>query len=339
MILVSCFKLSGADGSYTFADLPAGGYTVAQLAEPGYQQISPVGPAHPNGVYLLSLGSGETAANVNFGSQIDTVTVTWQDPADITFGTELSAVQLNATADRDGTFVYTPPLGTVLDVGPSQTLTVTFTPSDQENYNVVAATVQINVIATQDFGDAPDVYPVRLADDGARHKTTTLRLGSDADIDADGQPTEAADGDGDDDDGVLEIASMVADAGRDTAASFRVDASEAGKLDAWIDFNRDGDWNDFGEQVFSSVNVSRGANTLGFTIPSGAMAGDTAARFRISGTGGLAPTGSAPDGEVEDYLLQILDVMNSPDAEVEGVGSTTSVFVAEGQVVVQSELV
>ena len=185
-------------------------------------------------------------------------------------------------------------------------LTATFTPSDQDNYNVVAATVQINVIiATQDFGDAPSVYPVRLIDDGARHTTTTLRLGSDADLDADGQPTAAADGDNDD--GILAIASLIADAGRDTAASFRVEASETGKLDAWIDFNRDGDWNDSGEQVFSSVNVNRGANTLGFTIPSGAMAGDTAARFRISSTGGLAPTGSASDGEVEDYLLQILD--------------------------------
>jgi hypothetical protein len=266
--------------------------------------------------------------------------ITWGDPADISFGSALNATQLNAVADVSGQFSYDPIAGTVLPIRDGQVLTVTFTPSDQDNYNVVAATVQINVvIATQDFGDAPGAYPVRLTEDGARHTTTTLRLGSDVDFDADGQPTEAADGDGDDDDGVFEIASLVADASRNTAASFRVEAWGAGKLDAWIDFDRDGDWNDPGEQVFSSVNVNRGANTLGFTIPSGAMAGDTAARFRISSTGGLAPTGSAPDGEVEDYLLRILDVMDSPAAQVDGVGSTTRVFVSAGQVVVQSELV
>src|SRR5438046_5216283 len=38
-----------------------------------------------------------------------TPTITWPTPADITYGTALSATQLNATMSVAGTFVYTPP--------------------------------------------------------------------------------------------------------------------------------------------------------------------------------------------------------------------------------------
>ena len=46
-----------------------------------------------------------------------TPTITWSTPADITYGTALSATQLNATASVPGTFVYTPAAGTVLNAG------------------------------------------------------------------------------------------------------------------------------------------------------------------------------------------------------------------------------
>ena len=46
------------------------------------------------------------------------------------------------------------------------------------------------------------------------------------------------------------VASPVATATSGTRASFLVTAAEAGKLDAWIDFNRDGDWLDESEQLF-----------------------------------------------------------------------------------------
>ena len=49
---------------------------------------------------------------------------------DITYGTELSNVQLNATADVMGTFVYDPLAGTVLNAGDHQPLYVTFTPAN-----------------------------------------------------------------------------------------------------------------------------------------------------------------------------------------------------------------
>ena len=42
-----------------------------------------------------------------------------------------------------------------------------------------------------------------------------------------------------------------------------------------------------------------------FTVTDHAASGDTYARFRLSTAGGLAPTGLAADGEVEDYRVTI----------------------------------
>ena len=70
--------------------------------------------------------------------------ITWNTPAPILFGTRLSAAQLNATSTIPGTFVYTPPAGTVLHAG-LQTLTVTFTPSDTTVYSSTTRTVTLLV--------------------------------------------------------------------------------------------------------------------------------------------------------------------------------------------------
>ena len=74
-----------------------------------------------------------------------TSTITWSNPANITYGTPLSSTQLNASASVSGSFVYTPPEGTVLSAGSSQTLHVDFTPTDATNYSTAATNVHINV--------------------------------------------------------------------------------------------------------------------------------------------------------------------------------------------------
>ena len=56
--------------------------------------------------------------------------ISWENPADITYGTLLSTIQLNATADVSGTFIYTPAIGTKLNEGANQVLKVVFTPTD-----------------------------------------------------------------------------------------------------------------------------------------------------------------------------------------------------------------
>ena len=75
-----------------------------------------------------------------------TPTITWATPAAINDGTPLSATQLNATASVPGTFVYNPAAGTVLSAG-SQTLSVTFTPTDTIDYNSATASVTLTVSA------------------------------------------------------------------------------------------------------------------------------------------------------------------------------------------------
>ena len=71
-------------------------------------------------------------------------TITWATPTAITYGTALSATQLNATAvPSGGTFTYTPAAGTILPAG-TNTLSVLYTPSNA-NYATQTATVQLVV--------------------------------------------------------------------------------------------------------------------------------------------------------------------------------------------------
>ena len=76
-----------------------------------------------------------------------TPAITWAAPAAIPYGTALSATQLNASSTVAGTFVYTPAAGTVLTAG-SQTLSVTFTPTDSGDYTTATATVTLTVNKT-----------------------------------------------------------------------------------------------------------------------------------------------------------------------------------------------
>jgi hypothetical protein len=73
-----------------------------------------------------------------------TPTVAWTNPAPVTYGTALSAVQLNATASVPGSFAYTPTNGTVLNAG-TNTLSVIFTPTDTVDYTNAVGSVSLAV--------------------------------------------------------------------------------------------------------------------------------------------------------------------------------------------------
>lgn len=68
-----------------------------------------------------SIAYNKASADVLINVNNATPTIIWKKPADITHGTALTATQLDATASVTGTFVYTPPVGTVLNAG-TQTL-------------------------------------------------------------------------------------------------------------------------------------------------------------------------------------------------------------------------
>jgi len=157
-----------------------------------------------------------------------------------------------------------------------------------------------------DYGDAPAPYPTLLTDDGARHIIDGVHfLGADVDGDRDGYPDDFCFGDDlrdgrDDEDGVWFLTPLVPG----NAAQVAVVASTTGYLDAWVDFNDDGDWADPWEQVFTSRLLNPGDNLLSFAVPIEAWACTHYARFRFSSVGGLSYTGEAPDGEVEDYIVE-----------------------------------
>ncbi|MBI1374810.1 MAG: LEPR-XLL domain-containing protein, partial [Phycisphaera sp.] len=162
------------------------------------------------------------------------------------------------------------------------------------------------LLLSADFGDAPAPYPTTLAQNGAQHTVGTLKLGDGVDMESDGAPSVNADGDdtngADDEDGVSFGAITVG--ALDATVTVNVQGA-IGKLDAWIDFDGDGSWAGAAEHIFTSVDLALGNNDLTFDVPSWATAGTTYARFRLSTAGGLAPTGAAADGEVEDYAVTI----------------------------------
>jgi hypothetical protein len=162
--------------------------------------------------------------------------------------------------------------------------------------------------AALDFGDAPSSYPTTLAQNGARHTATGPTLGATRDTEADGQPSADASGDGADEDGVTFLSPFVANG----TALIRVSVQNApanAKLDAWIDWNHDGDWADAGEQIAANLSVAASDNNyLVLSVPAAASVNAitaTFARFRLSTAGNLAVTGQAADGEVEDYALSL----------------------------------
>ena len=73
-----------------------------------------------------------------------TPTITWATPSAITYGTALTGTQLNATASVAGTFAYSPAAGAVPAAG-TQTLGVTFTPTDATNYTAASGSAALTV--------------------------------------------------------------------------------------------------------------------------------------------------------------------------------------------------
>ena len=107
---------------------------------------------------LLNAGNGQTlsvaftpsdSANYTAASATATIDVAkaeqsiqWATPADIVYGTPLSAAQLNATVSGPGALTYAPPAGTILDAG---THTLTATAAATPNYNAATASVTLLV--------------------------------------------------------------------------------------------------------------------------------------------------------------------------------------------------
>ncbi len=172
-----------------------------------------------------------------------------------------------------------------------------------------------------DYGDAPDngpdspQYSTLRSTNGPQHILLPGApiLGSIADGDTDGQPGTSGLGDdedfgpfGDDEDGVADFTF----ASGSTNSCVNVVSSTGGLLNAWFDFNGNGQFDDPTERISASPNttLSAGVTTpvcFNHAIPE-TLPATMYARFRISSAGGLSPTGPADDGEVEDYAFDTI---------------------------------
>ena len=168
---------------------------------------------------------------------------------------------------------------------------------------------------TLDFGDAPDrPYPTLLINDGARHVVVPgIYMGALIDVEADGQPDVAATGDDkanlDDEDGVTFLNNWVVG----QVATVQVVASASGIVSAWVDFDANGYWGDFGENVLAGSPVVAGINVMTVNVPASSSNGSTFARFRYTTLPvAMTFTGLVANGEVEDYALTILDEEETP---------------------------
>jgi uncharacterized repeat protein (TIGR01451 family) len=205
--------------------------------------------------------------------------------------------------------------------------------------------IAFGVMLGYDYADAPTAYGstpghfVPLDAVGASRPTTTTPvtnltlatvspastyyLGSNKpDIEAAQQATVAADGDGTDEDGLLSLPSLK----QAELSTFNVKVKGiGGYLQAWIDWNGDGDFGDIvggrSEQVAlnyqdgvlidthgSHGDMDQSANgTIQFQVltPANATTNPTYLRLRWSSTADLDSTSTASDGEIEDYALTI----------------------------------
>ncbi len=283
------YKITGPDhngnpGYYMFSDLPDGNYYLRFFPPPGYTVV----PANQGGDDTRDSDGEIPGTDPTYGDY-------WQT-ADISLN--------GGVDDRDWDFgMYRP----------------------------------------TDYSDAPfdnvtDFYPTSAQDlanagldsaDAARHiLRNDLRMGATVDDEIDGFPEVPAWGDDqdqspDDEDGVAfdhylgtpELPSVIMVIGETSSWEVTVTVPDNNRLgdaylNAWLDFNGDGDWDDAGEQIATDMVAAQGTVdgvlTLNIPVPDTATPGTTHARFRLSYTQGLQPTGTVNYGEVEDYQAQLI---------------------------------
>ena len=180
-----------------------------------------------------------------------------------------------------------------------------------------------------DYGDTPAAYPSSRQSISSR-----LGLGRGLVPDSDGAQQQSADARGDDTDGAggavvnfddedgISVAGNVLD-GRvfvpDEDVDIDVSTYGSGYLNAWFDWNRDGDFSDPGERAVSNVYIENNGETVSgagssnfvtetaipVSVPSAISDGNSYARFKFTQSPDPGVGNSPDDGEVEDYAITL----------------------------------
>ncbi|MDB6076053.1 MAG: hypothetical protein JWO89_3693, partial [Verrucomicrobiaceae bacterium] len=116
----------------------------------------------------------------------------------------------------------------------------------------------------------------------------------------------------DDDDGVTMPSTLTPGQAASMVVNVTNTNGSTAYLNAWIDFNGDGDLTDAGEQVATNQTVANGVSgsnvTVNFTAPVTAKSGTIGVRVRLTSTSSPGPTGASGFGEVEDYVVTVATV-------------------------------
>lgn len=287
------------------------GFVFADDNEDGIRQTSEVGVPNIE-VYIDNNGSGANDAG-------DTVVTTNDNGAYIFSSVPVGTHQIRVDISGNPTLEQTVPV-----LGLPNTVTIT-----GEN-TVTGVRFGLNNTANFDYGDLPEVYNTLFdagvhnnLTGGARHTKGIFFLGSSVDAELNGAPSADALGDDilglNDEDGVF-VDPLVAG----SPGQLEVIASlNGGFLQAWMDFNGDGDFDDViggvSERLFTNELLDAGSNFLSFAVPDVIDADTVYARFRY-GEFGLGLTGLASFGEVEDYVIpkQVVAPVHGPDFNGDG---------------------
>ena len=160
------------NGDSSITTPPTLSTTADNMSAPGDYPISAVGGSDSN--YTITHIDGTLTV-----AEKEIPTITWSDPASITYGTALDITQLNAVASVPGTFTYNPDSGTILDAG-NHTLTASFSPTDTTTYADASSSVTITVdkavpVITWN-APGPIIYGEAL--DGSQLNATTTAPGT-----------------------------------------------------------------------------------------------------------------------------------------------------------------
>ena len=86
-------------------------------------------------------------------------------------------------------------------------------------------------------------------------------------------------------------------------------ASAGDQCGLWVDWNRDGDFSDANETIPVSGTPGPGPYTALISPPAGQTNGQSIMRVRITRSGLVSPCGTTAYGEVEDYTINVTDVL------------------------------
>jgi len=243
-------------------------------------------------------------------SSIDTVGLLRASNGTVTFG------------PGDGSVIYTPAPGFFGEDN------FEYLVCDDDPIAPLCDTARVTIyVQGLDYGDAPDdgslTYNTLFNTDGASHTPdTNFYLGTiRTDIESNGQPNNDADGDDtdntDDEDAFTLFDSLLIAQNYNFGFNAVIQGSYAtGVLDAWLDTDRSGTWED-DEHIIDNKGVVHGNQTVDIILANNLSFGLTYIRFRLTESG-LADgdyKNYQGTGEVEDYpvVLYGIDYADAPD--------------------------